>query len=132
MAVYQTRSYFLEKYGHLVDNPNIGPELAAGYWAPGNSENFMALVEKLTGKPFSADALVHHANLTADQAVGLASQAIGNLKNIPTFNGELDLDAAIRVIHGNETITEFRNASEFPAANAAFTKWVEAHYPKVS
>ena len=92
----------------------------------------MALVEKLTGKPFSADALVRHANLTADQSVDVATREIDNLKRVPVFKGELDLDASIRVIHGNETITEFRNSSEFPAANATFTKWVEAHYPKVS
>ncbi|MFI5265049.1 MAG: M3 family metallopeptidase, partial [Candidatus Kapaibacterium sp.] len=32
MAVQQTRKFFLEKYGYIADNPNIGPELENGYW----------------------------------------------------------------------------------------------------
>lgn len=30
MSVHQTRSHFLAKYGHIVDNPNVGKVRAAG------------------------------------------------------------------------------------------------------
>ena len=32
MAVYQTRAYFLTKFGYLSDNPEIGPLLTKYYW----------------------------------------------------------------------------------------------------
>ncbi len=129
MAVYQTRAYFEQKYGHLVDNPNIGPELATGYWAGGNSVPFMDLVAKLTGKPFSPDALVASANRSVEESVNEAKKQVANLKEIPEFKGALELDAKVRVVHGNEQITEFNSASEFAKANTEFENWVVAHYP---
>lgn len=129
MAVYQTRDYFFEKYGYITDNPNVGPELAAGYWASGNSVSFMELVEKMTGKPFSADAIVADANMTVDEAIAEARKLKENLKNIPEYTGSLELDASVKIIHGNETITSFANASEFDQANKAFKAWVEKLYP---
>ncbi len=129
MAVNQTRTYFKEKYGHLLDNAHIGPELAAGYWAAGNSVPFMDLVEKLTGKPFSADALVKSANRTVEQSVDEARAQVVKLKEIPEFKGPLELEALVRVVHGHEQITEFKNAGEFPRANDQFITWVQGHYP---
>jgi|LauGreDrversion2_3_1035106.scaffolds.fasta_scaffold1238396_1 hypothetical protein len=35
MAVHQTREYFLEKEGYIVDNPMVGATLAKAYWEPG-------------------------------------------------------------------------------------------------
>ena len=129
MAVYQTRAYFLEKYGHLMDNAHIGEELAKGYWAPGNSEMFMDLVEKLTGKPFSADALVASANRTVEESVEEARSTAERVKTIPDFTGQLDLDASVRVVHGNEEITKFQNGTEFAKANMEFEAWVDSRYP---
>ena len=58
MSVYQTREHFLKKYGTLTDNNNIGNDLANIYWKPGNSEQFLDLVKKMTGSPLTADAFV--------------------------------------------------------------------------
>lgn len=129
MAVHQTREYFFKKYGHIIDNPNVGPELAAGYWAPGNSVSFMDLVEKVTGTPFSADAVVADANLTVDEAIDEARKMKENLKNIPEYTGTFDLDASIAIIHGSEKITSFSTSEEFEKADNTFKSWVEQHYP---
>ena len=59
MSVHQTREYFLTKFGKITDNEHVGEELREVYWKPGNSESFMDLVRKLTGKPLAADAWVH-------------------------------------------------------------------------
>ncbi len=128
MAVQQTREYFMAKYGHIMDNPNIGPELEAGYWAPGNSVAFMDLVEKLTGKPFSADALVRSATRTPDQAVHQAEKLVEHLHNVPEYKGPFELDAKIRVVHGREEITHFTDG-HFERADREFIDWVESHYP---
>lgn len=130
MAVHQTRAYFEKKYGHIVDNPNVGPDLATGYWAPGNSVSFMDLVERMTRQPFSADAIVADANRTVDEAIAEAHRMRDNLRNIPEHTGSLDLEASVKIIHGNETITQFNNGAEFEKANKEFRTWVETHYPK--
>jgi hypothetical protein len=33
--VHQTRAYFRRKFGQLVDNQQVGKELAESYWLPG-------------------------------------------------------------------------------------------------
>jgi hypothetical protein len=60
MAVQQTRAHFLATYGGLVDRPEVGRDLAEGYWRPGNTEPFLGLVARLTGAPLAADAWVAH------------------------------------------------------------------------
>jgi hypothetical protein len=74
MSVHQTRAYFMEKYGYLTDNPNIGPELTKHYWQCGNSEMFLDLVKNLTGKPLTADAWV------AELAVGVDAKVASERK----------------------------------------------------
>ena len=130
MAVQQTRAYFLEKYGYICDNPNIGPELENGYWKSGNSVPFMTLVERLTGKPFSADALVAHSNRTISEAITEAKRLVEHSHTSPQQKDHTDLGASIKVIHGNEEIAKFSNG-DFARANEKFEMWVVAHYPKV-
>ena len=58
MCVYQTRSFILERDGYIVDNPKVGPTLAAAYWKYGNDQPFLKLVHDLTGKELSGEAWV--------------------------------------------------------------------------
>lgn len=37
MSVHQTRTYFLSKYGHLTDNPEVGREITETYWKVGHA-----------------------------------------------------------------------------------------------
>ena len=49
MAVHQTRAHFHGKYGDIVDNAEIGPELLRNYWLQGSGEpGFLKMVEDLT------------------------------------------------------------------------------------
>jgi hypothetical protein len=45
LAVYQTRAYFLKKYGYIVDNPKIAREMTKKYWAEGNRRSFFEFVQ---------------------------------------------------------------------------------------
>lgn len=53
-----------------MDNPKVGEELASAYWAPGNSEMFLDLVQGLTGQPLTADAWVHELEVETEAKVG--------------------------------------------------------------
>ena len=70
MSVHHTRAYFKAKYVQIVDNKAVGSDLAQSYWKPGNSEMFLDVVEKLTGKPLSADAWVAELNQPVSDKVG--------------------------------------------------------------
>lgn len=123
MAVYQTRAYFEQKDGYLTDNPNIGPALAEHYWAPGNAATFLGTIESLTGKAFSADALVDSCNTSVDDAINKAHAAMAKLPEIPAFEGSIDLDANLRVIHGDTNVAGGENIP-FEAAAEDFQSWI--------
>ena len=124
MAVHQTRAFFLERDGHLVDNPRIGPDLCEAYWAPGNSRRFGAFVEALTGRPLSADDLAHEVNRTEAEALESARAALDKLDSIDAFTGDVELGARIRIAHGKDTVAEL--GSDFDAFAATFAEWIES------
>jgi hypothetical protein len=125
MAVYQTRAFFLRRDGHLVDNPRVGPDLSEGYWAPGNAVPFNDLLRGLTGSALSPDAIVAACNMTVDQAVREAREALAREPSLPRPADPVDLGGTVRVTHGRELIASTEGGS-FEAACTAFARWVEA------
>jgi hypothetical protein len=125
MAVHQTRAFFLERDGYLVDNARIGPDLRANYWRPGNSRTFFEFVEGLTGKPLTADSIATEANRTVPQAIAEACAALERERTIPRRNDKVELDARIRIVNGRETIAEL-GAGGFEALSNAFAEWIRA------
>lgn len=125
MGVQQTREHFLARDGHLVDNPRIGPDLTRVYWRPGNSQRCSPLIEALTGKPLGADALARHVCRTVDEALAEAREAVRREPTLPRFDGPVDLDAHIRIAHGNQTIAEVAPGGSFDDLSRAFGRWIE-------
>ncbi len=123
MAVYQTRRFFLGRDGHLTDNPRIGPDLAASYWAPGNALSFDDTLRSLTGSALRADALVDACNESVDEAIGRARRGVERIASVPERRGPVDLDATIRVVHGKKTIATTEGAT-FEEAAEDFAKWI--------
>ena len=124
MAVEQTRRFFVERDGHLVDNPGIGPALREHYWQPGNSRSFRDYVRELTGRALSAGPLAARLNRSADEAVDQARAQVERLGSVPAFEGSIDLDARIRVMHGNEEVAAC-SAGDFPVAARDFAGWID-------
>jgi oligoendopeptidase F len=128
IAVYQTREYFRSKYGYILDNSNVGPELASAYWSHGNSKSFFEMIGDLTGTPYSVDAIVREITRPVEETVEAAKAQIAKLAEIPESTST-DLDAHVRVIHGKEQIAEWSDGN-FAQANEAFKAWVRENYPK--
>jgi len=124
MGVHQTRDYFLSRDGRLVDNPTVGPELSKAYWRPGNSRRFGEFLESLTGEAVTASYLAADVNLTVEEKHAEAEKAIAKLKDAPVFEGPVDLDATIRVDHGNETMAGGAGVS-FEETAEQFEAWIE-------
>lgn len=126
MAVYQTRAFFLARDGYLADNPRIGPDLAEAYWAPGNAATFDETLRALTGAPLSADALVEVSNRSVDDAIAIARAAVDEQRSRPRFEGEVRLDASVRVIHGTQAVCS-TDGEGFARAAEQFAAWVREH-----
>jgi len=128
LSVQQTRAHFLKTYGTIVDNPKVGADLASVYWAPGNSEAFMDLVEKLTGKPLAADDWVGRLGETAQQVLADekkdydAAVAVGP-KFLP--GSTVDLDMRILLVDGDDVISDSSTAG-LAAACTAYAQWLDA------
>ncbi len=139
MAVHQTRRFFLRRDGALVDNPHVGRDLAEHYWKPGNAYAFPEMIKGLTGEPFSAAATVEMVNRPLDQALAEADAAVsrasmdrpaspgksGNGSSGANAGGRVDLDAIIRIVHGDELIASNENGKSFAEMANAFSQWIQ-------
>ncbi|MCB2200927.1 peptidase M3 [bacterium] len=125
MAVFQTRDFFLKRDGKITDNPKVGEDLAKVYWQPGNSVTFLELIERLTGEPFRAKATIELVNKPTETLFADADNAIDRALEEGPYQGEVELDASIRLIHGDEVVANSEKGG-FAAAASAYGKWIRA------
>ncbi len=103
MAVYQTRAYFINKYGYITDNPEVGPLLAKHYWNPGNSISHDTSIRSLTGEGFNAKYLADDCNLSSEEVWRREQTSIATVK-ARTRPDIVPLNAHIRIVDGDELI----------------------------
>mmetsp|Transcript_29217 Transcript_29217/g.72262 ORF Transcript_29217/g.72262 Transcript_29217/m.72262 type:complete len:624 (-) Transcript_29217:202-2073(-) len=131
MAVHQTRAHFHAKYGDIVDNPAIGPELLQNYWLQGSGDpGFLKMVDDLTGKPLSHDAWV--AELAKETEDMVRDEKVEYAKAVATAMaaGEIDLGMHAVFVHGDEVIADSALENGYVAACAKFKTWVNTNWPK--
>ncbi|MGA2547633.1 MAG: M3 family metallopeptidase [Rectinemataceae bacterium] len=129
MAVYQTRAWFLDRFGYIADNPAVGRLLAEKYWAPGNSLTQAQTLRVLTGEGFSGRCLAEACNASAEEAWDAAEEAIAaSLSRAYPTDFPSSLGADIAVVHGIETIAD--NSTSEARMCADFAAWVRAKYPR--
>ena len=109
MCVHQTRAFFMERDGYIVDNPKVGPTLATAYWKYGNLRPFADLVKDLTGKDLSGDAWV--ANLSESLEDRLNSEEKEYKKAIVEASQDTscevpDLNMTVRFVDGDKLIAD--------------------------
>ena len=130
MAVHQTRRYFERRDGGLIDNPNIGRDLAEHYWKPGNARTFLDMVQGLTGIPFGAEATQEMVARPLAEALAEAEQASArNAKPGAAAPRTVDLDAVIRIAHGDEVIASNESGESFDVVEGKFSEWLAVRYP---
>jgi Zn-dependent oligopeptidase len=126
MAVHQTRNFFINRDGYLLDNPRIGPDLQRHYWAPGNSRTFSDFIQALVGAPPSARDYARALNRSADEAVEDARRQVARLPQIPPLAGPPRLNASIEVVHGAQPIAACAPDGDFLGCARDFARWIEA------
>lgn len=123
LAVYQTRAFFRKRDGRLIDNPAVGRDLASVYWKPGNSRTFFQFIQELTGEPFSAKATVDLVNTPLAKVHADADELIAREKTLPAPDGAINLDATIRMIHGDTEIASTER-QPFESVAATYEAWL--------
>lgn len=111
MSVHQTRAYFKNKYGFIVDNPEVGPELTKAYWEAGNSRPFLDLVEGLTGKDLAGDDWIAALNETVDDKITSEKREYEESLMKPSVGKSVDLDMTVKFIDGDEVIADSSHLS---------------------
>ncbi len=132
MAVHQTRRFFLNRDGKLVDNASVGRDLAEHYWKPGNANTFPDMIHGLTSQPFGAEATVEMVNKPLDAALAEADASARNggaKASKGETQGKVDLDAVVRIAHGDELIASNEKGESFDEIEKSFAAWMAVHYP---
>ncbi len=122
LAVYQLRQYFLEKYGHIVDNPKIGEEMVL-LWKLGSSKSFKEFVIAATGKELSAGPWLKDMCCNADEIIESVCEKLKFLADVPERSGPINLDARIVMVSGKEIICD--NSISFEDMAEKYTAWLE-------
>lgn len=113
MSVHQTRAFFFDTHGFIVDNPKVGPTIAKAYWEAGNSRPFLGLVKELTGKDLSGDNWVAALNESVDDKVAREKKEYEeSLKKASASNDDsVDLNMTVKFVDGDEVIADSSQVS---------------------
>lgn len=122
LALTQWREYFYKKYGYIVDNPNIGVEMAE-VWKLGATKTFPEFVKIATGKSLSAKAFIKDAAMSKASIFKRAKERIERLKNVSEQKGPIKLNANIKLVHGKETIAT--NKTSFESMAKKYSAWLK-------
>jgi len=110
MSVHQTREYFKEKYGFIVDNKEVGPTLSSSYWQCGNSENFLDIVKKLTGKDLTGSAWINALQIDIETLISNEKKdyedMIERCANETVNEDDIDLAMNVRFVDGDTLIAD--------------------------
>jgi hypothetical protein len=127
MSVHQTRDFFKERDGFIVDNPKIGPSLTAAYWECGNSRPFLEIVKELTGKELSGEAWISALEESVDDKIARERKeydaAIAEQKN---ECNDFDLDMTVRFVDGDTLIADSSETGNLLEACKQFEDFVAA------
>lgn len=133
MSVHQTREFFL-KSGPIVDNPVVGRTLTTSYWAPGNSEMFLDLVAKLTGKPLTGDAWIESLQENIDTKVAAErkeyEESLAEAKATKETGGAVELNMHVQIKDGDTLIADSSRDGGFLQSCKVFETYIRKRYFK--
>jgi hypothetical protein len=108
---------------------NVGTDLAAVYWEPGNRAQFLDLVQALTGAPLSAAAWVASLNTPVEERVSAEREAYAQaVETGPRYKAgdEVGAELGMRVllVHGDEVVADSGGGGGLWGACAVYKQWL--------
>jgi hypothetical protein len=111
MSVHQTRDFFKERDGYLVDNPKVGPTITKGYWECGNSRPFLEIVKELTGKELTGTSWIAELKEGVEEKVTREKLEYDESLAKATSTLPVDLDMTVKFVDGDEVIADSSKVS---------------------
>jgi oligoendopeptidase F len=121
LGLSQLTEYLRNKYGYIVDNPNVYKELQK-VWKLGGSLPMKELVVLATGKKLSAKAYLKKVNRPAEKVISDAKKNIKRLEKVPHYKKRINLEAKIRIFDGKKEISN--NSVGFEQMAEKYKKWI--------
>ncbi|OGZ66154.1 MAG: hypothetical protein A3C50_01540 [Candidatus Staskawiczbacteria bacterium RIFCSPHIGHO2_02_FULL_43_16] len=121
LGLSQWREYFYKKYGYMVDNKNVGKEMAK-VWKLAARHTYKEFIKMATGKPISAEPFLKDVTISIEQKLKQAKEKIKRLQKVPHHRGPVRLNAIVRMVHGKKEIANSKQSFETMAAK--YKKWV--------
>jgi len=122
LALSQWREYFYKKYGYIVDNPNIGKEMA-NVWKQGSKNTYKEFVVLATGKKISANPFLKEVTSSIPTTIQRAKKRVARLKAVRKHNRPVKLNAFIRLVHGKKLIAD--NKKSFEHMSFEYRAWLQ-------
>ncbi len=122
LALSQWREYFFKKYGYIVDNPNIGKEMAK-VWKLGARHTFKEFVKLATGKNLSSEPFVRAVTMSLPARLKLGKERIARLEKVKPHKGKINLNARVHMVHGKQEVANDKHG--FEAMTEKYKKWVK-------
>jgi oligoendopeptidase F len=126
LSLTQWRKYFYDKYGYIVDNPNIGKEMAK-VWSIGSSKTYKEFVKLATNKPISAKPFIDEVTMSASAIINRARKRLKRMEKVRKFSGKINLNAKIRLVHGKQVVAD--NSKSFENMTEKYRNWLHKTYP---
>ncbi|MFA5730132.1 MAG: M3 family metallopeptidase [Candidatus Paceibacterota bacterium] len=124
LAVYQWRSYFRKKYGYIIDNKEVGKEMAK-VWNLGAKKTFKEFVKIATKKELSIDSFLKEITLSPEEIIKKAKTKIEKMKLIKPYTSPVNLNAEIHMVHGKKEIANSKKG--FEAMARQYKKWLSEY-----
>ncbi|MBI3634547.1 MAG: hypothetical protein HY228_02950 [Candidatus Yonathbacteria bacterium] len=121
LALSQWRAFFYKKYGYIVDNPQVGKEMAR-VWKLGAQNTFAEFVKLATGKRISPDAFLKEVTMSAEQTIKKAKEKNHRMEKVKPYRKEVDLNATIHLVHGWQEIAN--NTKSFKDMAMTYKAWI--------
>ncbi len=80
-------------------------------------------MRKLTGQELTAAPLAERLNQTVTERKAEAHASVRKLAEVPRPSQQVDLDARIRVVHGAQSVAEYRG--DFAKFSREFAAWID-------
>lgn len=124
MGVYQTRDFLLQNIGSITDNPFVGTILCDRFWKNGNQFNVDQYMKRMTGEPLSAKPLGNSGTRSVEKTVENCKNWYQWAADKQPYQGDVHLNATIKIVHGNEVIADTASDS-FDEADSRFRAWID-------
>lgn len=121
LALNQWRRYFYKKYNYIVDNPNVGKEMAR-VWEFAASKTFSELISLATGAKLTAEAYLENVTSEIDEILKREKKKIARLSKVKPQK-KINLNANIFMVHGKKEIAN--NKISFEDMAKKYKKWLK-------